>query len=109
MVAGSAAAAETIATYTGLQASLPLCTSLAYLSALSPFLDARVIVVRIDNKQVLALARKGESDKLFLTCKSANIRANALAELRKTGFAEFAHCKTTVQRADLFTKVLEKF
>ena len=31
-----------------------------------------------------------------------------MAELKKSGFIEFKHCKTDVQRADLFTKVLEK-
>ena len=99
VVATSAAAAETIAAFQGLSLSLPLFDAMYSDSAL---------VVKIDNSQVLSLVKNGVSDKLYFTCKSANVRANALAELQARGVVSFEHCRTNLQKADLYTKVLER-
>ena len=99
VVATSAAAAEMIAAFQGLSLSLPLFDAMNV---------APCLIVKVDNSQVLSLVARGESDKLYFSCKSANVRANALAELQSLGVVKFVHCRTNLQKADLFTKVLER-
>ena len=102
IVADSAAASETVAAHSGVKTAFPLFLSL---KAIIGNLSESALRAKLDNRQVLALVRRGESDKLFFTCKSANIRANLLAESAERGIIAAEHVGTLHQRADIFTKV----
>ena len=68
---------------------------------------SKVPKLKLDNRQILQLIRKGESDKLYFLTKCSNLRANALAEACERGVFEPEWAATSVQRADIFTKVLD--
>ena len=106
VVCESAAASETVGAHSALKASWPLVTSLQNLKL---FLSSKIPKLRLDNRQILSLIKKGESDKLFFVTKCANLRANALAEACENGVFEPEWASTFLQRADGFTKVLDTF
>ena len=100
IVAESAAAAECTAAYTGIHEALPLSGTLNDAGRPLP------VNLFVDNSQVISLAKSGDSERLHFHHKALNIRINMLQYLIENGFATIAHIRTTINPANLFTKVL---
>ena len=101
----SAAESETVATYSAIKHTFPIWVSVREIFAVQ---DASLLVF-LDNRQVISLAKNGASDKLWLHSKSINARLSLLQDLILAGWLRVEWVSTLDQLADIFTKPLQRF
>jgi len=96
--AESAASAEATAAHLGMRECLPLKASWPA--------SAGAFILRVDNMQVVALARSGTSEKLEFLAKAANVRLGTLRDAVAQGWLLVVYVPTKLNRANFLTKPL---
>ena len=104
LIAESAAASETCASYVALRETLPLAFSYENLCNITE----PCLILRVDNSQLISLALNGESEKLFFTHKAINVRLGFLRTALDQGWIKIEHVRSALNPANLFTKCLGK-